>query len=230
MDQYANFAVSAVATAPSPASSGTSVIVTAGHGARFPAPPFNASVWPIGALPDPLNAEIVRVTARSTDTLTITRAQESTTARSIIPGDMIAATVTKRTLDSVFQLAISLGGSRAASLPLAAATNDLVNAEPAFTVPTLSAEVLATARIIADCRSLDASVNITPRLVNASTIAVAGTGAACTATADDYSGTNQHQNIPVTIVSGQTYKAQAIVAGSGAATYATFCTVRLEIG
>ena len=124
-------------------------------------------------------------------------------------------------------ISVSLGGSRAGSLPLAAATYDLVNAEPAFTIPTLSAAVLATARIIADVRSMDSSVSITPRLVNASTLVVAGTGVACTASADDYTGTNQRQVIPVTVISGQTYKAQAIVS---AGTFGTFCTVRLEIG
>jgi hypothetical protein len=124
-------------------------------------------------------------------------------------------------------ISVSLGGSRAASLPLAAATYDLVNAEPAFTVPTLSAAMLATARIVADCRSADSSVSITPRLINVSSLAVAGTGAACTASADDYTGTNQHQTVAVTVVSGQTYKAQAIVS---AGVHATFCTIRLEIG
>ena len=100
-DAYRNFAVSAVATAPSPAASGTSLVVTAGHGTRFPSPPFNASVWPTGELPDPTNAEIVRVTAISTDTLTISRAQESSAARTIIVGDLIAATITKQVLDDL---------------------------------------------------------------------------------------------------------------------------------
>lgn len=100
-DAHANFAISAVATAPSPASSGTSLVVTAGQGARFPAVPFNATVWPSGSSPDPSNAEIVRVTARTTDTLTIVRAQEGTTARSVVVGDLIAATITKKTLDDI---------------------------------------------------------------------------------------------------------------------------------
>lgn len=230
MDQYANFAVSSVATAPSPATSGTSLIVSAGHGTRFPVPPFNLTIWPVSALPDPSNAEIVRVTALSTDTLTITRAQESTTARSIVAGDFVALAVTKKTLDENIWITVSLGGSRAGSLPLAAGTHDLVNAEPSFTVPTLNAAVLATARIIADVRSSDPSVSITPRLVNASTIAVAGTGSACTDDEVDYTGTNQHQTVAVTLTSGETYKAQATLAGAGAGTYACFCTVRLEIG
>ena len=100
-DTHANLAYSTVATAPSPASSGTSLVVAAGQGAWFPAPPFNALVWPVGAIATPANSEIVRVTVVSTDTLTITRAQESTSARSIIVGDQIALAVTAKTLTDI---------------------------------------------------------------------------------------------------------------------------------
>lgn len=99
-DAHKNFAYSTVASAPSPASSGTSLDVVSGHGTRFPTPPFNATVWPLGnkALPD--NAEIVRVTNISTDTFTITRTQEGTSARSIEVGDQIAATITAKTVET----------------------------------------------------------------------------------------------------------------------------------
>lgn len=100
-DAHKNFAYSTVATAPSPASSGTSLILQAGDGAKFPTPPFNATVWPVGVNPLTTNAEIVRVTAISTDTLTITRAQESSSARSIVVGDQIAATITKKTITDI---------------------------------------------------------------------------------------------------------------------------------
>lgn len=100
-DAHKNLAISAVATAPSPATSGTSLAVTTGHGTRFPTAPFNATIWATGQIPDPTNAEIVRVTAISTDTLTITRVQESTTARTIIVGDQIAATVTRKALTDI---------------------------------------------------------------------------------------------------------------------------------
>ncbi len=97
-DAHANFAYTVVATAPSPASSGTSLVVLAGTGALFPAVPFNATVWPYGANPATTNAEIVRVTNRSTDTLTITRTQEGSSARAIGVGDIIAATITAATI------------------------------------------------------------------------------------------------------------------------------------
>jgi hypothetical protein len=107
-DSHANFAYSTVATAPSPATSGTTLIVGAGDGAKFPTPPFNCTVWPTGSgLPSTTNAEIVRVTLISTDTFTITRAQEGSTARAIVIGDQIAATITAKTLTDAEQSPIS---------------------------------------------------------------------------------------------------------------------------
>lgn len=84
-------ALSTVATAPSPASSGTSLTVASGQGSLFPLPPFAATIWPAGSQPLSSNAEIVLVTAIVTDTLTITRAQKGSAARSIVVGDQISA-------------------------------------------------------------------------------------------------------------------------------------------
>lgn len=77
-DAHKDFAYSTVATAPSPATTGTSLVAQAGEGGRFPTPPLNTTVWPVGDQPVTANAEIVRVTAVSGDTLTITRTQKST--------------------------------------------------------------------------------------------------------------------------------------------------------
>lgn len=100
-DDRKNFAYSTVATAPSPATSGTSLVVASGEGALFPSTPFNAVAWPAGTLPLASNAEVVRVTARSTDTLTITRAQEGSSAKSIAVGWQIGANVTDKTFDDL---------------------------------------------------------------------------------------------------------------------------------
>lgn len=86
MANIKDFATSLIATAPSPATSGTSLVLEAGKGARMPAVPFNAVAHPDGQLPTLDNAEQVLVTARTTDTLTITRAQGLTTAKSIAAG------------------------------------------------------------------------------------------------------------------------------------------------
>lgn len=112
-DAHKNFAYSTVATAPSPPDTGTSLVVTGGQGTVFPTPPFNVSIWPAGVQPLTTNAEIVTVTNISTDTLTITRLQESTSVRSILVGDQIAATVTAKTLtdiESYQQVSSSIAG------------------------------------------------------------------------------------------------------------------------
>ena len=108
-DNHKNFAISHVATAPSPASSGTSLTVTSGDGARFPtAPSFNATVWPEGVEATAANAEIVRVTWVSSDTFTIVRQAELSAARAIQVGDQIAATITAKTITDIEGASASL--------------------------------------------------------------------------------------------------------------------------
>jgi hypothetical protein len=82
MDAIKNFAKAIVFDGNYDASS-TEIDVVAGHGARLPAAPFNAVWWNITDYPDPSDdpdKEIIRVTVVATDTLTITRAQEGTSA------------------------------------------------------------------------------------------------------------------------------------------------------
>lgn len=100
-DARPNLATSLVATAPTPATSGTSLGVTVGEGARFSGFPFYAIVHPDGSYPTPGNGEIVRITGQSTDTLTIARAQQSTTARTIVPGDRISVVLTQTDLEAI---------------------------------------------------------------------------------------------------------------------------------
>jgi len=85
LDPKLNFAV--VTPSTGYASGATSVVLTAGHGSRLPAPAsdgaFNLVWWNSTDYATPSEdpyVEVVRVTARSSDTLTVTRAQESTTA------------------------------------------------------------------------------------------------------------------------------------------------------
>lgn len=95
-----NFAYSTVLTAPSPATSGTSLVVQSGDGAKFPAVPFNATLCPVGVQPTTANAEIVTVTAISTDTFTIVRTVENSNARTVVVGDSITASITAALFDS----------------------------------------------------------------------------------------------------------------------------------
>jgi len=79
----------------------------------MPAAPFNATVWPASVTPSSTNAEIVRVTAVVGDTLTIVRAQEGTSARTIVVGDQFANTVTAKVFTDIE--AASGGGGAAIS-------------------------------------------------------------------------------------------------------------------
>jgi hypothetical protein len=85
LDPVKNKAASDVSTGYD--ASATSIVLATSGGALFPAPAtdgaFNVIWWNNTDYKNPLddpNFEIVRVTARSTDTLTVTRAQESTSA------------------------------------------------------------------------------------------------------------------------------------------------------
>jgi len=83
MHNKKNFAIGLVQTAPSPALSGTSLILYAGQGDRMPATPFYVTVAPQGVLTSLDTAEVLEVTSRTGDTLTIVRAQKGTTAKEI---------------------------------------------------------------------------------------------------------------------------------------------------
>ncbi len=100
-DAHKNFAYSTIAVAPIPASSGTSLQVAAGDGTLFPTVSFNAVIWAAGAAPLASNAEVVRVTGKSTDTFTITRSQESSSARAIVVGDQIMAAITTKSFTDI---------------------------------------------------------------------------------------------------------------------------------
>ncbi len=83
-DSVKNFAKTTLAAGIT--SGATSCTVASGTGGRFPAAPFNATIWNQTDHTSPDDAfhagagEIVRVTSVATDTLTITRAQEGTSA------------------------------------------------------------------------------------------------------------------------------------------------------
>lgn len=87
LDATKNFAKATVSTGYD--ASATSIVLTTNHGANLPAiataaDQYNLVWWNATDFADPSddpNVEIVRVTARSTDTLTVTRAQEGTTAK-----------------------------------------------------------------------------------------------------------------------------------------------------
>jgi hypothetical protein len=114
-DPLANFVYGVVAIVPSPAASGTTLSLTNAAATIFPDPAsvgaYNVTIWPTAVQPLSSNAEIVRITAKGADDsggagyveFTITRTQESSSARTILVGDQIAATITKKTLLDIQQ-------------------------------------------------------------------------------------------------------------------------------
>lgn len=109
LDPFTNFGIATVSTGYD--ASATSIALASGQGAKLPNPgvdgAFNLVWWDSTnyTLPsnDP-NREIVRCTARSTDTLTVTRAQESTSATTKNTSGAtysVMVSVTKKTLDDI---------------------------------------------------------------------------------------------------------------------------------
>ena len=102
-----DFASSKVATAPSPADTGTSLSVTAGEGTLFPTPStdgvFRAYVWPDAVEPDATNCEEIEITVKSTDDFTIVRSKNGI-VRSILIGDNIAINFGKSKEDQVLNI------------------------------------------------------------------------------------------------------------------------------
>ncbi len=76
-------------------SGATSLSVQSGDGAKFPAAPFQVTLYSS----DSANGEIVKVTAKTTDTFTITRAQEGTTAQAWNANDKVELLVTAKLFD-----------------------------------------------------------------------------------------------------------------------------------
>lgn len=85
-----NLALATIVTAPSPATTGLSLVVDTGEAARFPVPAtdgdFYATLFPANEIPHIGNSEIVKVTAVSSDTFTIVRAQRGSTAKTVEAG------------------------------------------------------------------------------------------------------------------------------------------------
>lgn len=95
---YTNNAVSALSASITNAA--TSFSITSGHGVKFPV--TSASDYFYVTLYDSAgNIEIVKVTTRATDTFTVTRAQDGTTALAFSAADKVELRVTKAVLDDI---------------------------------------------------------------------------------------------------------------------------------
>jgi hypothetical protein len=125
------------------ASGATSLTVSTGQGALFPT--LGGSDYFYCTLSNVTNTiEIVKVTARSTDTFTIVRAQDNTTASAFVTGDkvelrLVAAVLSNTAIldqTNVFSAAqtVNINGTVGATTPAAATVTTLTaTADSAFT-------------------------------------------------------------------------------------------------
>jgi hypothetical protein len=93
---FTNFAHSQLAGSIN--SSATTLLLETGHGARFPNP-TGGDFFYVTLENASLVREIVKVTARATDTLTVVRAQDNTTAASWSAGDTVALRLNAAAID-----------------------------------------------------------------------------------------------------------------------------------
>ena len=126
--------------------SDTSISLTPGSGALFPA--LSVGDWfPATLVKADGSLEIVRVTARSTDVLTVTRAQDGTTAKAFSAGDLIELRLTAGSLQTIE--ASALAGVTALQADLAIVETDVGTLQTNLgalqtTVATLDSETTAS--------------------------------------------------------------------------------------
>jgi len=124
---FSNNATSALSAAIT-STSATNLLVTSGQGALFPT--LSGGDYFYATIVDSSNnLEIVKVTARSTDTFTIVRAQEGTTARTFAAGSKVELRPTAAGLNSKFDKdGGTITGAVTASSTLTVAGNSTLNA------------------------------------------------------------------------------------------------------
>ncbi len=126
--QKTNFAATTLST--SYASGATSMVVASGGGALFPTPSGTSKFRATIVRNSDGATEIVEVTARSTDTMTVTRAMESTTALAFVTGDKFEMRDTAGTEANNAQLDgvnVFSAGQSGAFIPLADAATIAVD-------------------------------------------------------------------------------------------------------
>jgi len=119
---------------------GTSVTVQTGKGVLFRPTGVSYDDWTLATLTDGTNVEIVRITNRSGDALTIARAQEGTAAREWISGTTIEARITAGTMEQLLPGTVASTSRLAIAGGVVSADNaSAINQGQAFGDTSLSA-------------------------------------------------------------------------------------------
>jgi hypothetical protein len=171
LDSVANFVQVQASTGYS--SSATSIALQSGQGAKLPAAPHNLIWWNSTDYPNPANdpnVEIIRVTNIAGDTLTITRAQEGTSASS------------KNTVSKTYSLVLGITAKMISDL--AAQTGNGVPVENEVVSGSGTSWTLANTPVSGSVKLYAGGVRITPGAGNDYTIS----GTAITTTASYSTG------------------------------------------
>ena len=141
-DQHVNFAYSTVQAVSGVigSTSGTTInIVNTLDLPDLAAGAYNVTVWPSGVSPTRANAEIMRVTAKTATTLTVTRAQEGTAVLSAIAaGYQVALAMTQKLLTDI-ETAIPTGGGGGGGTGLLYDSGEITASQPNFSITSIPA-------------------------------------------------------------------------------------------
>lgn len=98
---FANAAESTISSALAASSGATTIALTSGGGAKFPAITVLGDYYVLSLVNSSDQSELVKVTARSGDTLTVVRGHEGTTLRAFAVNDTIAMAPTAGTIQGL---------------------------------------------------------------------------------------------------------------------------------
>lgn len=120
--------------------SSTTLILQTGNGALFPSP-SGGDYFPITVIKSDGTLEIMKCTARVSDTLTVTRSQEGTTAKAFSIGDRVSLRVTAGSLTDFVANKQPLDATLTALAGVTVAADKLIyaTADDTFSTTTLSA-------------------------------------------------------------------------------------------
>ena len=202
-----------------------SIVLTTGHGAKLPDPTganYNLVWWNFTDYADPAddpNVEIVRCTAKTDDTLTVTRAQEGTSAttkNTALATYKMALTVTKKTITdleaSSFAWGASVAGTTADGLTLTLSDS---SADGAAALKLVAGNTQASQPVLANLQ-IGTSANVMGLLIQGTGGGYAAGGAGSgTAHLQIWGDTASNSQIVFAIGNGTSYAGHTIMQASG---------------
>jgi hypothetical protein len=194
--------------------SSTSITVSSGQGAEFPV--LSGTDYFIATLVDTSNnIEIVKVTARSGDTMTVVRAQEGTTARAYSAGSLLELRITAGVINNLAQLSgdQTFSGNKTFSSTIIGSVNGNaanITATSNSTLTTLGSLSITGSQVSSAVASATNATNAT----NASNLLNTNWSTNLTPTINTFTGAIASTTLTVSATS-VTVKPGSIISGTG---------------